>query len=390
MLNHRHDPITRSLPARRAKPIVPALAARPMVVTMTVLMALATSPPESWAETSQPMKAASVDELVDKLADPPRTATTRSLRNLQLKPRAVDLSIGFDFDSATIQPGSRELLERLARAMQHERLAEQRFTVEGHTDAKGSAAYNQRLSARRAQAVVAFLAEQGVVAARLEAQGKGFTELLDSTRPFAAENRRVRITAMTSPTAAGIASPTAQGAATGLATNAVAAAPQVPGTQEAMVSSPKASTRDTGAREIRSGRTPSDQPASPAVLVTEQEALASRRAPPRLEPRSVPMPGAPSIDLLLPDLSSPVPSPTAIQVRFQPARDATIDPSTFRVRYGTFRIDITSRITQAASITAEGIDVPQAALPKGSHRLYIGIQDTRGREAERRVDFTVE
>jgi outer membrane protein OmpA-like peptidoglycan-associated protein len=382
--------MTRSLHARRIEAFFPALAARPMVVTMTVLMALAASPPVAWAETPKPMKAASVDELVNKLADPPRTATTRSLRNLQLKPRAVDLSIGFDFDSATIQPGSRELLERLASAMQHERLAEQRFTVEGHTDAKGSAAYNQRLSARRAQAVVAFLAEQGVTASRLEAHGKGFTELLDSTRPFAAENRRVRITALTSPTAAGMAPPAAQAATTGLATTAVAASSQAPGTREAITSSLPASKRGTGTREGRSGLTPSDQLGSPAVLVTEQEALASRSAPPRLEPRSVPMPDAPAIDLLLPDLSSPVTSPTAIQLRFQTAADASIDPASFRVRYGTFRIDITSRIMQAATVTASGIDVPQAALPKGSHRLYIGIQDTRGRETERRVDFTVQ
>jgi outer membrane protein OmpA-like peptidoglycan-associated protein len=65
--------------------------------------------------------------------------------------------------------------------------------VEGHTDGKGTAKYNDELSTRRAQAVAEFLATQGVAATRLEAQGKGFAELLNKDRPDAAENRRVRI-----------------------------------------------------------------------------------------------------------------------------------------------------------------------------------------------------
>jgi outer membrane protein OmpA-like peptidoglycan-associated protein len=327
------------------------------------------------------MKGATVDELLDKLAEPASGTRTRSLRNLQLKPRAVDLSIGFDYDSATIQPGSRVLLESLATALQHERLIAQRFTVEGHTDAKGSATYNQRLSTRRAQAVVAFLSERGVNVDRLQAQGKGFTELLDPQRPFAAENRRVRITVLPAvEKSAGAPAPTGIPAAAQTATpgSAAVTASRTPSSSRASVASPaipdQVSSASTG----------------PVLLVTDQEALASRSAPPRLEPRSVPVPGAPRIELLQPDVTSPVPSPTAIQVRFEPAADAAIDPASFRVRYGTFRIDITSRITEAARITASGIDVPQAALPKGSHRLYIQIQDTLGRDAERRVTFTVE
>jgi hypothetical protein len=130
--------------------------------------------------------------------------------------------------------------------------------------------------------------------------------------------------------------------------------------------------------------------AEPPFLVTEQEAADSRAAPPRLEPRTVPAPGAPRIQLLSPDLNAAVPSPTRIQVKFEPAAAAAINPETFRVRYGAFKLDITSRITASAKVTADGIDVSQAALPKGSHRLFIEIQDSQGRTGERRVDFTVQ
>jgi outer membrane protein OmpA-like peptidoglycan-associated protein len=68
--------------------------------------------------------------------------------------------------------------------------------VQGHTDAKGSAAYNEALSARRAQAVAEFLQGKGIRAERLRTEGKGFSELLMKDQPEAAENRRVRIVAV--------------------------------------------------------------------------------------------------------------------------------------------------------------------------------------------------
>lgn len=134
----------------------------------------------------------------------------------------------------------------------------------------------------------------------------------------------------------------------------------------------------------------SDVRATPLLLISEQEAADSQAAPPTLEARSVPVPGAPKIQLLAPDINAAVPSPTRIQVKFEPGPAATINPESFKVRYGALKLDITSRITASAKVTAEGIDVSQAALPKGSHRLFIEIQDSQGRTAERRVEFTVQ
>ena len=51
------------------------------------------------------------------------------------------------------------------------------------------------MASRRAAAVVQYLAQQGVQTDRLQAQGKGFSELLKPEDPLAADNRRVRIVA---------------------------------------------------------------------------------------------------------------------------------------------------------------------------------------------------
>jgi outer membrane protein OmpA-like peptidoglycan-associated protein len=143
--------------------------------------------------SAQLVQQASKEDLIDKLTPPPPPAT-RSLRNLVPKPVNVDLSINFDFDSARLQASSKPLLDNLAQAMNSERLGALKFKVEGHTDAKGKSDYNQELSSRRASAVQAYLIGKNVNADRLQAEGKGASDLLKPEMPLASENRRVRIT----------------------------------------------------------------------------------------------------------------------------------------------------------------------------------------------------
>jgi outer membrane protein OmpA-like peptidoglycan-associated protein len=141
------------------------------------------------AETER--KNLSVDSMIEKLVPTPKT---RSLtRNLVPTPPKLDLTIHFDYNSGKLQNRSKPLLEDLAAAMKNERLSELSFRVEGHTDAKGSAAYNEGLSKRRADAVVAHLTQLGISAQRLQPEGKGFRELFDTTEPLSALNRRVSI-----------------------------------------------------------------------------------------------------------------------------------------------------------------------------------------------------
>jgi outer membrane protein OmpA-like peptidoglycan-associated protein len=132
-----------------------------------------------------------VEEMVRALTPP---AKTRSLglqtRNLQ---PTLDLTIQFDLDSAVIREESRKPLQDLATALRDGRLGSFKFQVEGHTDSRGSAAYNEALSARRAESVAIFLNTEGVALERLVSVGKGFREPLDTVDTKAAVNRRVRI-----------------------------------------------------------------------------------------------------------------------------------------------------------------------------------------------------
>ena len=136
----------------------------------------------------------SVDSMVEKLTPSPKT---RSLtRNLVLTPAKLDLTIHFDFNSDKLQDRSKPLLDNLVSAMKNERLSELKFRVEGHTDAKGTATYNEALSKRRADSVVTYLSQQGIAAGRLTPEGKGFKELLDPANPQAEINRRVTIASL--------------------------------------------------------------------------------------------------------------------------------------------------------------------------------------------------
>jgi outer membrane protein OmpA-like peptidoglycan-associated protein len=77
----------------------------------------------------------------------------------------------FEFDKAALTPDARETLEALvpllAKAGKHP------AAVEGHTDAKGSDAYNQTLSEKRAQAVKDWLVARGAVPAATLTKGWG-------------------------------------------------------------------------------------------------------------------------------------------------------------------------------------------------------------------------
>ncbi|PCC70063.1 Outer membrane protein OmpA [Nannocystis exedens] len=69
------------------------------------------------------------------------------------------------------------------------------FVVEGYTDSKGSAAFNEKLSEARAQAVRDFLVAHGVPAERIEARGLGESQPVatNATAEGRANNRRVEI-----------------------------------------------------------------------------------------------------------------------------------------------------------------------------------------------------
>jgi len=79
----------------------------------------------------------------------------------------VQNTVNFEFDSAVLDAEAQQILRRQAHWIKQ--FPEIRFRVYGHTDLVGSNAYNKHLGQRRANAVVAYLASQGVSRARLEA-----------------------------------------------------------------------------------------------------------------------------------------------------------------------------------------------------------------------------
>ena len=138
----------------------------------------------------------STSEMIDQLKTQPGPRT-RSMRNLIVESAtarpALSLLVQFDFNSARIKGESRQALVNLSEALQSSELASARFAIEGHTDAKGRADYNLKLSQQRADSVRDLLARQGVAASRLTAVGKGSSEPANESDPQASENRRVRI-----------------------------------------------------------------------------------------------------------------------------------------------------------------------------------------------------
>lgn len=104
-------------------------------------------------------------------------------------------NITFGFDSAELTHEAQTILDRIAIAMRDNRNLMLKYRVEGHTDAKGSIAYNQKLSERRAKAVRNYLVTMGVGEERLMAVGFGKTHPLPNppaASPYAPVNRRVQ------------------------------------------------------------------------------------------------------------------------------------------------------------------------------------------------------
>ncbi len=165
---------------------------------MKIWMVLLLFHSAAWSQAPQPIKQATATELVERLAPAALNGNTRSIgqRNIVVQPKSVDLVVQFDLDSAKLKESNRPLLDSLVEAMKNERLVHVRFKLEGHTDAQGSEAYNLQLSQSRAESVLAYLSAKGVDQLKLSTEGKGFSDLLFPDKPFAAENRRVRITAL--------------------------------------------------------------------------------------------------------------------------------------------------------------------------------------------------
>jgi len=94
----------------------------------------------------------------------------------KLLPQKIDFSADalFDFDKAVVKPEGMAMLDDLTRVLQGAKY--EVILAIGHTDRIGSAAYNQKLSVRRAEAVKQYLVGKGIEPNRIYAEGKGKSE----------------------------------------------------------------------------------------------------------------------------------------------------------------------------------------------------------------------
>lgn len=102
--------------------------------------------------------------------------------------------VNFETGSATLTPGARDVLDRVARSLVGN--SDLRVEVGGHTDSTGSRALNVSLSQQRAEAVAAYLALRGVPSSRMVARGYGPDRPIagNDTASGRAMNRRVELT----------------------------------------------------------------------------------------------------------------------------------------------------------------------------------------------------
>ncbi|WP_143309842.1 OmpA family protein [Chitinophaga vietnamensis] len=101
-----------------------------------------------------------------------------------------DNGVLFGFDKSDLSPASQQTVAQLAQILN--KYPDTYVRVEGHTDDKGTDAYNMGLSERRTNTVINYLKSQGVAANRIQGfwYGKSQPKFPNDTEENRAKNRR--------------------------------------------------------------------------------------------------------------------------------------------------------------------------------------------------------
>ena len=132
-----------------------------------------------------------VQPQVTEVTEPPAAQTRKDSEFVGVTLQAGAL---FDVDKSELKPRGKEKLDVLARKLK-ETISTDSVDIEGHTDATGTDAYNQKLSERRAQAVKNYLALRGIPAERIHTAGYGEARPIASNASVQgrSQNRRVEV-----------------------------------------------------------------------------------------------------------------------------------------------------------------------------------------------------
>ncbi len=114
-------------------------------------------------------------------------------RNMDMLAVTFKSDVLFDYNSTFLKPGANDELLRVAKVLNQ--YPQTNITIAGHTDSKGTAEYNQKLSEQRAEVVKNALVGMGVNAARITTVGYGESKPVADNNTEAGRqlNRRVEI-----------------------------------------------------------------------------------------------------------------------------------------------------------------------------------------------------
>jgi hypothetical protein len=125
--------------------------------------------------------------------------------------------------------------------------------------------------------------------------------------------------------------------------------------------------------------------ASAVTLITESEAALPKAA--KSDSRAG-LTRGPSIEVVSPSSDEQVRSPARITVKFVPHSGGQIAPDTVKVTYmSNPRVDLTERIK--AYIKPDGLTIPDAEMPAGTHQLMLQVKDSDGRSGKEYLTLKV-
>lgn len=105
----------------------------------------------------------------------------------------LDRTSHFAFDSAVLSAEAKNSLMPIVERLENN--PHEKVMVKGYTDSTGPAAYNLKLSERRAMAIKDYLVSEGIAANRISTHGYGATDFVatNTTAEGRAQNRRTEI-----------------------------------------------------------------------------------------------------------------------------------------------------------------------------------------------------
>ncbi|MGR3603483.1 MAG: hypothetical protein ACU0FH_24030 [Heliomarina sp.] len=95
------------------------------------------------------------------------------------------------------------------------------------------------------------------------------------------------------------------------------------------------------------------------------------------------------------DVKSPVGyrlnSPLRFEIDITPREDAPVDMATFRIAYrlGDNWLDVTRKMLKQGDVEGSRVSVPGALLPVGQHAMRFKVSDSKKRQSETTVTFSV-